>query len=126
MSTERLRGAAKVLREVAQAATPGPWDASQMPAECGEESMGIQSLRGFSVINDAPPFGNTTASYAKSEDATFIATMHPGVALALADVLDGAASRWESSIIHGGSERAAWSHQRQHIAVADAILGDDQ
>ena len=98
MSAQRLRDAAKVLRELAQAATPGPWEA-------GEACVWTDAdLPSRVVVSD----GRDGDGGAWDEaDAAFIATMHPGVALALADALD--------------------AHIQNHgfalVAVADLILG---
>lgn len=77
MSAETLREAAKVLRERAEAATPGPWAADQRGGVTGR-------------------FAGMTEVISESTDqshADFIATMHPGVALALADVFERVANR---------------------------------
>ena len=97
MSADRLREAAKVLRERAEAATPGPW-------QHGEDWAAI-SADSDSVVHayyqrPCEACGNDIydeASVAVSVmDAAYIATMHPGVGLALADWLDAEADerRW--------------------------------
>lgn len=43
--------------------------------------------------------------------------------LAVADWLDHECARWESKIAHGGNAAAVWAHERDALAVADAILG---
>lgn len=74
-AVETLREAAKVLRERAEAATPEPW----------EVVGGGEYVQGPGILV-APDDGGVTTT-----DADLIATMHPGVALALADWLDKAA-----------------------------------
>lgn len=105
MSAERLREAASLLRERAEAATPGPW-------RTGGES-------GLVWDTALPEIGPTKIVCDSREgDATYIATMSPPVALALADLLDDDA------------EAAQWSNGdlRESIplilALVDAILGD--
>lgn len=120
MSAQRLRDAAKVLRERAKAAKPGPWVAADehgdlgpdaFPAWCvcqmrpGHEHM--SPTEGY-VTDVAQTFSD---SQAVDHDATFIATMHPGVALALADWLDYTA------------ERVIGETLRRATTVADLILG---
>lgn len=80
MSAERLREAAKVLRE--RAATEA-------------------------TLRDGYPYYTTEAS-------AFERTMHPGVAMAVADWLDEEASAWDFS---------GWQQSDNASAVADAVLG---
>lgn len=127
MSAQRLRDAAKVLRERAEAAKPGPWVAADehgdlgpdaVPAWCvcqmrpGHEHM--SPTEGY-VTDVAQTFSD---SQAVDHDATFIATVHPGVALALADWLDVATAGYLST-------RLDWSPEPAALAVADLILGRD-
>lgn len=98
MSAARLREAARVLRERAEAATPGPWmvDGSQV----------------YPTAHGAPLVAATrTHSLSDTPDAAYIATVDPLVALALADWLDDTADM-------------AKYHARHALAVADAILGE--
>ncbi|MFK5691322.1 hypothetical protein ACI3EY_16815 [Ornithinimicrobium sp. LYQ92] len=91
-SARRLRDAAKVLRKGAEKATCGPWRV-------------VGALVGS-------PIGDVTY-YADDSDAVYIATMHPGVGLALADWLDD-----EYMQQNGPTEHA--------ITIADLILGGNQ
>lgn len=70
MSAELLRRAAKTLREHAEAASAGRWEAHPDGLVWAER------------IGD-PVSGSTEV-----EDANYVALMHPPVALALADLLD--------------------------------------
>ena len=79
MSADRLREAAATLRRRAQRATPGPW----------EVIGGGEYVQGPGILV-APDDGGVTTT-----DADLIATMHPGVALALADVLEEAAADFD-------------------------------
>ena len=101
-AAERLREAATRLREVAGAATPGPWEV----IGGGEYLQGPGILVGGGV-------GSTTAA-----DADCIAMMHPPVALALADWLDAVADDYSIAQYGYWSVRA--------LAVADAVLGGEQ
>ena len=97
MSADKLREAAKVLRERAEAATPGPW--------VQNGNNGIHTRVGACVA--------TTAQHndgRRKADAVYLHTMHPGVGLALADWLDD-----DFMHQHGPTEHA--------IALADLILG---
>jgi hypothetical protein len=102
MSADLLREAAKVLRGRAEAAKPGPWSAADehglmpdaWPAWCvsqmrpGYESMSPED--GY-VTDVADVHGDDKTA---CPDADYIATMHPGVGLALADWLDDIAAGW--------------------------------
>jgi hypothetical protein len=69
---ETLREAARLMRERAEDATPGPWSADGFAVEEDNEATVViaQWLR---------------------QDATHIASWHPAVALAVADWLDAVA-----------------------------------
>lgn len=83
MSAETLRKAAEKLREEANAATPGPWDANMHSADMGGRHG--WSLRGPRNLG---PNAAVLNARMVSGNAHYIATMHPGVGLALADTLD--------------------------------------
>lgn len=96
MSADLLRRAAKVLREAAEGATPGPWEHVDYQGGPHLEVtyMGCGSIitMGEGVVggNIAAPDGDLypRSGYSPFEDMRYIALMHPPVALALADVLD--------------------------------------
>lgn len=105
MSAEKLREAAKALREVAEAATPGDkWQVGH-PRRCS--SAKAVEIEYLSHVY-AQAYTGTEAN------ARYIATMAPPVALALADLLDWLAKANENGVIVGASPA---------LAVADAILG---
>lgn len=84
-AADLLRRAAGKLRETAQAATPGPW-------EDGDHIDGETYHRygdyGFYLTGPvgSPEFEDSEQAKA---DISYCALMHPPVALALADLLDG-------------------------------------
>ena len=80
MSAARLREAAKVLRERAEAATPGPWR-GEYSGKTGPVVMNAESHNALDHVAKCSHFR-------PHSDAAYIATMHPGVGLALADWLD--------------------------------------
>lgn len=111
MSADRLREAARVLRERARTATPWPWVTHPVGARA--------DVRGLPENTSHDYRGNAVATAGDSEfgacpakDAHYIATMHPGVGLALAELLDGLAcdSPWD------------FRHDNA-LAIADLILG---
>ena len=134
MSAQRLRDAAKVLRERAEAATPGPWHLFGM-AGVGAKDFEVVDERRV-VCDGCEETVDRMGCYLR-EDATYIATMHPGVALALADWLDDQADRaaeheavwesgkrqypkaWEGRTVEGNVQH----HYAHPLTVADLILG---
>lgn len=92
MSGAELSKAAETLRKRAEAATDGPW----IPFGT---SIGV-TVKGCTCAGTAPGYPQHE-SYcgtdgpivdASEPDIAYIATMHPGVGLALADWLDDAAT----------------------------------
>lgn len=88
MSADLLRRAAKELRELGEAATPGPWAREWA----------------FSTHFVVPEHADTVAAgnvarlkRRQRADADFIALMHPPVALALAELLETLATMPEIS-----------------------------
>ena len=124
MSAETLRRAAALMRENAEAATPGPWSAEAV----GSEGFHVFAPDGSRapMRGRARPAACTWQDWEQSEaDAEHIASWHPNVALPVADLLDHAAARAESKIEHGGKVGPVWSHERDALAVARAYLGED-
>lgn len=108
MTAERLREAARVLRERLDRLEP--WE-------------GDEDTRGW-----VDEYGGIGTSY----DMQYIATVHPGVGLALADWLDAAgADEWAhgphclTPCIECDDDPRA-PHVRAALAVADQILGGTQ
>jgi hypothetical protein len=96
VSAELLRKAAKVLREHAEAATPGPWvhvDYSDGPSVdithmgCGSVLTLGENVAGGDI---AAPKGDLypRSGYSPKGDMALIALLGPPVALALAELLD--------------------------------------
>lgn len=80
MSAEVLRRAASLMRERAEAATKGPWTTDV----------------GLIISNPGPNAKYVADCYdepeASADDAKHVASWHPAVALAVADLLDEIAS----------------------------------
>lgn len=116
---EFLREAATLLRETAQAATPGPWAAAD----------GLV-FGGFGPILRPHYRGQQEQD---TLNAIAVATMHPGVALALADWLDevgsGLAAAFADdgvlidSVVYPLVLQKRFREVRHPIAVAAAVLG---
>jgi hypothetical protein len=137
MSGDVLRRAARLMRERAEAATPGPW--YWEPASGDDWPQGDESLRssgkqitydyggpdGSRVVGEYDAFVVSSWGYdaygtdASDEDRAHIASWHPAVALAVADWLD-----LEVLIASDPKNHAEIS--REALAVAHAYLGADQ
>lgn len=91
MSSELLRRAASLMRERAEAATPGPWRFTDSEAVTDVWTGGM-----VVVSSDRDPIANVQDEWYENDpdepatvnDATHIASWHPAVALAVADWLD--------------------------------------
>ena len=101
---ERLRAAATRLREVAGAATPGPWFLDKG----GDTGV-------YTAPRPSPSSEDIAWSHSPDVEA-YIVAMHPPVALALADWLDDTANEVESHATYSPNA----------LAVADAVLGGEQ
>ena len=118
MSADLLRRAATVLRDSAKMASPGPW---RMPA--GQDIHDSEGVWVAETLLDAAwPRGFANAHY--------IATLHPGVGLALSEWLDFMAYLDESAH-HAAANSTDGGHRpwlphdhRQAMKVATAILGE--
>ena len=126
-AVETLREAAKVLRERAGAATPGPWEAAQdhLTHSVGADVRSVPS-GGYAAADCCGYQGAST-----NEDAAYIATMHPGVALALADWLDKAgADCWAygdpDSPEFADDDDLLNPHLLSALRAAEAILGGER
>jgi len=84
-----LRDAARLMRERAQAATSGPWET---PPECpGEITYGYRREGSSHIATWIATIDVSDEDISEAElgaNAEHIASMHPGVALAVADWLD--------------------------------------
>lgn len=104
-TTETLRRAAALMRERAQAATPGPWT---------PDPRAPHDVRGNEMRNLVATTGGMVAA---SENTNHIASWHPAVALAVADWLDREAALTEASSWYPDSGES--------LAVARAYLNEE-
>lgn len=103
-AAEELRAAAGKIRAAAEAASPDSWE-----SDCG-------------MVTD--PDGYRVADARDSDDAAYIATMHPGVGAALADWLESTAATIEAVIRKHEDAATEFSHWvAPALAVARAING---
>jgi len=91
MSAAELRKAAETLRELTQNTTPAPWRHTDSEVvddvfDAGLVVVGPESDPIALVSDDW--YEDQDGEPTPWHDATYIATMHPGVGLALADWLD--------------------------------------
>jgi hypothetical protein len=103
VSAAELRKAAETLRERAKAADAPPW----------EQDGVVGSPWNDLIVNDASN-GIIADCDTSDENAAYIATMHPGVGLALAEWLDQCADR-----LHRGHHTGS----RHSHAIARLING---
>ena len=105
MSAELLREAAALMRERADAATPGPWFVA---TTLDGTSLAVCRQKGLSLVADRPT----------DPDAAHIASWHPEVAKAVADLLDAfAGDDWSLGVPSLEATHA--------LAVARAYLGGE-
>lgn len=119
-----VRAAAKAMRERAQAATPGTWsaddDAVYADADLVPDGQGGELLPEGGPMEVAYCFRNERGGdVERAANAAYIAALHPGVGLLLADWLDNAARQF---IFHSMDD----SRAALPLAVARAYLGTDQ
>ena len=110
MSAARLREAAALLRERAGAATNGRW------AHCYTAS----NRHWVEGPGDYDGYDDTLATGTAPADATYIATMSPPVALALADWLTKYGDLIDAA---RHIDRPAFGDLAHALTLADAILG---
>ena len=113
---EELRLAARLLRERAGTATPGPWQHMCLGSE------GCLVLRTSGTLRErghgrVARFGHKEWK-ADHADAEYVASMHPAVALAVADLLDKIA--WMGELDADMLSRVGCD---EAIAIARACLG---
>lgn len=98
---ELLRRAAALMRERAEAATPGPWTSGPH----------FQRPNCASVFAGRRTDAHYLAMYATTSNAEHIASWHPAVA-----------ARAEAKLQHGGKPEVVWSHERHPLTIARAYL----
>jgi hypothetical protein len=123
MPAETLSTAAKRLRERATAPniTPGPW----LCLDGGDRIIRYPGIDDTDYVVDEPT--------SNSANAEWIALMHPGVGLALADWLEREAAIWTEleavkAELHPKGYKLSWpiSTHDEALAVARAVLGGAQ
>ena len=129
MSADILRRAASLMRERAEAATSGPWE---FRPRRGTESMfdnpatiGFVDAAGYFVML-------REGTWTTENDMGYIASWHPAVALAVADMLDEAAltvevmGPWDWDYPEGPMDATGSLRPevRRALAVAQAYLGE--
>ena len=110
---QRLHEARYKLMRLRAASTPGPWMVDLDAQFITDEPTGTLSL--VSDPHDTP------GTFAPA--AELIVTLHATIDAQL-DILQHALARAEAKIAGGGVEHVVWSHTRDALALADAILGE--
>lgn len=117
---DELRTAAQTLRDLATAATPGPW--RQHDTHLGQHGHTATVLSGERNTTELRAWLPTMSHDYWDEtrnvwnDATYIAAMHPGVGKALADWLDWQASAVDEARIAIPAAALAVARQINRIA----------
>jgi hypothetical protein len=111
VNADLLRRAAALMRERAEAATPGEWAAYRS----GSVAARVPGQRIAETVANTFPTGN-----GPKHNAAHIASWHPAVALAVADWLDEVGENLSDGI--GAS--VTDDERRSALAVARAYLGD--
>lgn len=140
---QTLRRAAGLLRSYANMASPGPWRTHNTHVPGGGCTAGVLTGEGDNVSYVAwmPSFSNDPNEIDRQAypDAIYVAAMHPGVALPLADWLDAEAAVHEAGMqasealcvvveAAGAGEHRVQVHAStldQALAVARSILGEE-
>jgi hypothetical protein len=115
VSAELLQRAAEKLRKLAEIATHPPWDVAD-----DVDGMIVAPPTGYGALQ--------VADRLAPEDADYIATMHPGVGLALADWLTSIGDAVLRLTTEGFrvSEDGSLSEDARHaFRIARTILGDE-
>lgn len=84
---EELKAAAECVRDLASAATPGPWQIT-------DQSWVTSGIALVGSIGE--PIADCGEGVAAKDEAAYIALWHPGTALLIADLLDGMAAHWDT------------------------------
>lgn len=102
-AAETLREAARLMRERAEVATPGPWAATRLVRRGGYLATVVHDRSG---ANEHGRFVLADGDReARMEDAAHIASWHPAVGLAVADWLDAAAE--DAAMVDRSNARTA-------------------
>ncbi|MCX4596149.1 ead/Ea22-like family protein [Streptomyces sp. NBC_01549] len=130
---DELRTAAQTLLDLAKAATPGPW--RQHDTHLGQYGYTATVLSGEGNDTDLRAWLPSMSQKPWDEtrnvwpDAAYIAAVHPGVGLALADLLQAVANDPDDETLnepgsarHGGCDRTTCPAAAT-LAVARAING---
>lgn len=113
-----LKGAADEIRQLATEATPGPWHAwaGTYP------HLVIQGPPG--VLSEAKGIVSTNLAVNERADSSWIAALHPGVGMALADWLESTAATVEAVTRKHADAAPTDAHWlAPALAVAQQILG---
>jgi len=96
MSAETLREAAALMRKRAEAATPGPWwgGGGKGPVRRKQQValVGVANMRGQGEKGCIAVLAGLNGH--RADDAEHIASWHPAVALAVAELFENLADHW--------------------------------
>lgn len=121
---EELGAAAEKLRELATAATAGPWTQHDTHLDLGGHTATVRTdredINQTELVAWVPTWSHQPWDNARNawNNAAYMATMHPGVGAAVADWLDSYAAQLAASTHPGWHETVSGPP----LAVARAIL----
>jgi hypothetical protein len=111
-NADLLRRAAALMRKRAKSATPGPWEVMH----AAEDHIGFREPSGFFSMLKQGTWGTKA-------DTEHVASWHPAVALAVADLMDDGATFIEY-VAANHSADASGTEGQFFLAVARAYLGE--
>lgn len=117
---ETLRSAATLMRDRAQAATPGPWKAHGQHGDWYVSSPAFGQVS--TGINEEPSLPEFLMIERDRRDAEYIASMHPLLGMALTEWLEAAAALIDAQVF---PEREP-EMEKYPLAVARIILGETE
>lgn len=120
MSAEILREAASKMRERAEAATGGTWSSGGVWWENWTDPEGRLCHTPWPTITTGTLGSEIVGKVTTEADADYFASIHPAVALAVADWLEVTADRVNTPA------QATLPQRNAAIAVATAYLGSDR
>lgn len=113
-----LRQAARLMREHAEAATKGPWRAVA-GTWSGETFAAVVAPEGDPANAETWLMATGRGSICQEADAKHAVFWHPGVSLAVADLLESAAGRIEENNVFGAKALVSYA-----VDVARIYLGE--
>ncbi|SFD13583.1 hypothetical protein [Streptomyces aidingensis] len=117
-----LRAASARLRQLADAATEGPWSTRWNGQDYELVGAGEVIVSWLYTVSTTEPHASQQRAECDTADADYIAAMHPGVGTALADWLDSVADEADRHAAGGWGNDATEITDGHPITLARQIL----